>query len=428
MWFEFIGRSNSAGSHNFEEGEAGHGKSASQPVDDLITEFGYWRKRMLARIHAPFAMACFCRNHQLQPRLRVDAPSPCFHLVREDLFRLTFACRKLSVVSVQRMTWRDDIDRAVAILRAGGLVAFPTETVYGLGADAENRDAVRRIFTVKGRPLTHPLIVHLNSADDLHHWAESVPDLAKRLAARFWPGPLTLVLRRGARVPLVVTGGLDTVGFRVPDHPVALAMLRKFGGGVAAPSANRFGKVSPTTAAHVRDDLQQLVDLVLDGGPCSVGVESTIVDLSDGEPEILRPGGVTPEELEREFGRPFHIRTGGPVKVPGQHASHYAPKARVVLVRPDEAPARARFFREQGLRVGLITSERIAVPAADSVVVASSNVDLGRRLYAALRNFDQLECAVVLATLPPESGLGLAVADRLRRAAGPRARNESKSE
>lgn len=318
------------------------------------------------------------------------------------------------------MAANHDVERAVAALRCGGLVAFPTETVYGLGADAENEAAVRRVFTVKNRPATHPLIVHLGEAGWLEHWAQDVPELAWKLAARFWPGPLTLVLRRSARVPHVVTGGLETVALRVPGHPLALDLLRAFGGGIAAPSANRFGAVSPTTAAHVRADIGPLLDFVIDGGACSVGIESTIVDLSGEEPAILRPGGVSREDLEHELARQVPIRSDGPVRVPGQLSYHYAPRALVVVVRPDEVAERARLLRDQRLHVGVITTEPDSPPIADTVVVSGSDVEIARLLYAALRDFDRRGCDVVLATLPAEKGLGLAVADRLRRAAGPR--------
>ncbi|MEJ5211921.1 MAG: L-threonylcarbamoyladenylate synthase, partial [Burkholderiales bacterium] len=173
-----------------------------------------------------------------------------------------------------------DLDRAVALLRAGGVVAIPTETVYGLAADARNPQAVRRVFAIKGRPADHPLIVHIAAAESLPQWARDIPDAAWRLAGRFWPGPLTLILRRAPGVPDEVTGGQDTVGLRVPDHPLTLELLRRFGGGLAAPSANRFGHVSPTRPEHVAQELGEAVDLILDGGPCSVGVESTILDLS----------------------------------------------------------------------------------------------------------------------------------------------------
>lgn len=289
--------------------------------------------------------------------------------------------------------------RAVETLRAGGLVAFPTETVYGLGADAENEEAVRGIFRVKGRPTTHPLIVH---AADPWPWAVQVPAEAERLAARFWPGPLTMILKRSARAPDAVTGGQGTLGLRVPSHPLALALLRDFGGGVAAPSANRFGRVSPTTAKHVRDDLGSDVDFIVDGGPCSVGVESTIVDLSGGEPAILRPGGVTREAIEEALGRRVPVLEKTDVRAPGQLESHYAPRAEVVVTKAEEIESRAAELRKRGLKV-----EVLARPEA-------------RGLYAALREADGRGADVVVVGRPAEEGIGLAVADRLRKAAGPR--------
>ena len=312
------------------------------------------------------------------------------------------------------------IDRAVAILRAGGLVAFPTETVYGLGADAGNPDAVARIFAAKGRPADHPLIVHLGSAALLDDWAIDVPPLARTLAAACWPGPLTLVLRRAGRVPDAVTGGLSTVGLRVPAHPAALALLRAFGDGVAAPSANRFGTVSPTTAEHVRSGLGDRVDLVLDGGPSDVGVESTIVDLSGvatAGPAILRPGGLPREVLEAIAGEPIPVREGGEVRAPGMLASHYAPDALLVLVPPAEQASRAAALRAQGRRVGVLAFEPgSAVDDATIVDLGASEDEAARRLYAAIRELDET-CDVILAWPPDERGLGLAIADRLRRAA-----------
>lgn len=306
------------------------------------------------------------------------------------------------------------------MLRAGGVVAFPTETVYGLGADAENDAAVARIFAIKGRPPTHPLIVHLGDADELARWCSTVPPLARQLACRFWPGPLTMILPRSSRVPNAVTGGLATVGVRVPSHPVAQGLLRAFGGGIAAPSANRFGAVSPTTAAHVRDDLGCAVDVILDGGPCQVGLESTIVDLSSGRPAILRPGGVTREQLEEVVGQPVHVRGGGAVRSPGQLEQHYAPRARVVMCRGEDLVAEAHRFIASGVRVAVCTGEVPAglPPRVECIPLATSIIDVARKLYAALREVDHRECDVVLVTLPVESGVGLAVADRLRRAAG----------
>ncbi len=218
-----------------------------------------------------------------------------------------------------------ELERAVRILRDGGLVAFPTETVYGLGADAENRDALRRLYAVKRRPAEHPVIVHLARAEQLDDWAVEISPDARTLAAACWPGPLTLVVRRAVRVPDEVTGGLDTVGIRVPGHPLALELLSAFGGGLAAPSANRFGRVSPTTAAAVRDELGDDVSLVLDGGASRVGVESTIVDCSAGPPRVLRVGGVTGGVLRSLLG--VEVPIGGATRAPGTLASHYAPRA-----------------------------------------------------------------------------------------------------
>ncbi|MER6031000.1 L-threonylcarbamoyladenylate synthase [Streptomyces sp. NPDC001851] len=316
-----------------------------------------------------------------------------------------------------------DIEQAAGVLRAGGLVAFPTETVYGLGADAEDPAAVARIFQVKERPPSHPLIVHIGGADLLDDWVEDVPATARLLAERFWPGPLTLVLRRGRRVPLEATGGLETVAVRVPDHPVALALLSAFGGGVTAPSANRFGQVSPTTANHVRAELGDAVDFVLDGGPCEVGVESTIVDATGESPSILRPGGVTREDLEAVLGSPLAVHSTSRVRVPGQHPSHYAPRARVVLVEPEKVVAEAELTQEMGHRVGVLLPPSLAdapVKAHAVVTVPGVMAAYARGLYGFLRELDQQGCDLIVASLPVEEGLGLAIANRLRRAAGPR--------
>lgn len=309
------------------------------------------------------------------------------------------------------------------MLRAGGLVALPTETVYGLGANAEDPVAVARIFQVKGRPPSHPLIVHIAAADQLDDWVEEVPATARLLAEHFWPGPLTLVLRRGHRVPLEATGGLETVAVRVPDHPLALALLSAFGGGVTAPSANRFGSVSPTTADHVRAELGDAVDFVLDGGSCQVGVESTIVDVTGEAPSILRPGGVTREDLEAVLGHPVAVPSTSGVRVPGQHPSHYAPRARVVLVEPEKVVAEAELAQEAGHQVGVFLPRSFADAAvkAHAVVALPGSLDAyAHGLYGFLRELDQQGCDLIVASLPVEEGLGLAVANRLRRAAGPR--------
>lgn len=313
-----------------------------------------------------------------------------------------------------------DIARAAETLQRGGLVAFPTETVYGLGAHADNPAALARLYAVKGRPGHHPVIVHVSAAAQLAEWAADVPDAARRLGDALWPGPLTVVVRRAARVADAVTGGGDTVGVRVPDQPVALALLRAFGGGIAAPSANRFGQVSPTTADDVRADLGDDVDLVLDDGPCTVGVESTIVDCTGDELVILRPGGVTRERIEEVAGRPVGTRGDGLVRAPGTLKSHYAPEATVLVVGLDELAARARALLGAGQRVAVLAS---ATPSSlpPDVVVLDAPLDAdeyARVLYARLRDVDRRGLEVLLAVPPPDVGVGVAVADRLRRAAG----------
>jgi L-threonylcarbamoyladenylate synthase len=318
------------------------------------------------------------------------------------------------------------IAQAVQVLRSGGLVAFPTETVYGLGADAESPAAVRKIFAAKGRPSAHPLIVHLADVAQLDAWAERVPDRARELAMRCWPGPLTIVLRRSARVCDEVTGGLPTVGLRVPSHPLAHDLLVAFGGGIAAPSANRFGAVSPTTADHVRADLGDAVDLVLDGGPCTVGLESTIVDLSrgDDEPVLLRAGGIDRETIAAILGCNVPLAGDDAVASPGRLPSHYAPRAPVELVDADRIDEAVRAHPR--VKVGVLRQGTHAGPPRWHEDLDRVEVELGdpaavaHDLYATLRELDARGCAVIIATLPAEQGLGLAIADRLRKAAAPR--------
>ncbi len=318
---------------------------------------------------------------------------------------------------------RASVARGVELLREGGLVAFPTETVYGLGADATNADALARLYAVKGRPTDHPVIVHLSVQASLDDWAQKISPSAHTLAAAFWPGPLTLVLRAAARVSRRATGGLDTVGLRVPSHPMARDLLDEFGGGVAAPSANRFGRVSPTTAAGVHADLGNDVDLILDGGVCAVGVESTIVDCTGTEARVLRPGAVTIEEITEVLGASPLI--GGSTRAPGTLASHYAPTATVELVTRPELAARAHALVTQGRKIGVIARNTdidlpAMPPAAVTLATVTSVENFAHGLYAALRKADQVGVDVVLAVLPPEAGIGAAVADRLGRAAGGR--------
>jgi L-threonylcarbamoyladenylate synthase len=324
-----------------------------------------------------------------------------------------------------------DIAAAVEVLRRGGLVAFPTETVYGLGADAANPAAVGRIFAVKGRPRNHPVIVHVAEATAIKEWAADVPPDAWALAEAFWPGPLTLILPRADHVPDAVTGGTSTVGLRVPDQPLALELLEAFGGGIAAPSANRFGRVSPTTAAHVRADLGTDVDIILDGGACAVGVESTIVDLSWGAPRVLRLGGLSVEALSDTLGHPVVVSAvaggaaaaaGEPavaVPAPGTLSSHYAPAARVEVVAADSVAERAAALLGEGRRVGLLAPRRIdGLPdGLDALPPAGRPQAYAKCLYQRLREADRRGLEVLLAVPPPPTGIGAAIVDRLRRAA-----------
>jgi len=324
------------------------------------------------------------------------------------------------------LTPTHDIDSAAAALRQGKLVAFPTETVYGLGADAENVAAVSRIFSVKRRPADHPLIVHIASLADLPRWTSHVPAAAQRLAEACWPGPLTLLLHKAPGVPSATTGGLDSIGVRVPAHPVALALLRSFGGGIAAPSANRFGRVSPTCAAHVQEDLGDDVDVLLDGGACRVGVESTIVDLTRDVPVLLRPGGITVEAIESLLGVKVQRSAPPDVRAPGMLASHYAPRARVEVIDTKRLSERAAELLQQGQRVAVLVSsndDRRALAALDRVRLldlGASDDDAAQRLYAALRQADVDRADVVLASPPATRGIAEALADRLTKAAGPR--------
>ena len=307
-----------------------------------------------------------------------------------------------------------DIARAADLLKRGGLVAFPTETVYGLGADASNPVAIARLYAVKGRPPDHPVIVHFADAARAFAWARAVPDAARTLAARFWPGPLTLILKRATQVGDFVTGGQDTVGLRVPAHALARDLLEAFNGGLAAPSANRFGRVSPTTAAHVREDLGSDVDLILDGGPCGVGIESSIVDLSRGKPALLRPGGISAVALEAALGEALGAPDAEAPRVSGSLPAHYAPRTPARLVTSTALQAEiARLGNSAAVLAFAPPDERVdfwlRMPG-DSQAYA-------QKLYAALRELDAAGCAMLLIESPPATPEWRAVLDRLRRAA-----------
>jgi L-threonylcarbamoyladenylate synthase len=309
---------------------------------------------------------------------------------------------------------RDGLAVAAEALRAGRLVAFPTETVYGLGAAALDPAAVARIFAAKGRPGDNPLIVHLAAADALDRVVSRITPLARRLAAAFWPGPLTLVLDAAPVVPRITTGGLTTVAVRVPDHPVATALLAAADLPVAAPSANRSGRPSPTTAAHVVADLGVEVDVVLDGGPCPVGVESTVVDVRGDRPVVLRDGTITREQLGLEGTGPTPPAVAA--ASPGTRYRHYAPRCAIVLVPAGQGRERTAALAAAGTRVGLVGSTP-APAGVVSIARVRDVTDLAQRLYAALRDAEDAEVDVLVVEAVPEVGLGRAVMDRLRRAA-----------
>lgn len=312
-----------------------------------------------------------------------------------------------------------EILRAVAVLRAGGLVAFPTETVYGLGADASEPEALRKIFAAKGRPHDHPLIVHLADAVQCANWARAMPEPAHALARKFWPGPLTMILQRAPRVNDLVTGGQDTVALRVPSHPMAQALLRAFGGGIAAPSANRFGRVSATTAAHVRCEFGDTVDCVLDGGAADVGIESTIVDLSGARPALLRPGWITAQALQDALGAPLAAPDALAPRAPGTLAKHYAPQTPLMLMEADLLIELATSLARQGKRVAVL-ARSARRPLLQNVVWVAAPDGLAayaHDLYANLRRLDASGCDVMLIEQPPQDAAWSAVADRLSRAA-----------
>jgi L-threonylcarbamoyladenylate synthase len=338
---------------------------------------------------------------------------------------------------------RSEIAAAAALLSKGGVVAFPTETVYGLGADVCNPSAVKRIFEIKGRPFDHPLIVHIADSSKLQHWAEDVPEQAWLLAERFWPGPLTLILPRSSHIPGNVTGGQGTVGLRIPDHPVALALLRALGpeGALAAPSANRFGQVSPTTAAHVREELGDNVDMVLEGGPCEIGLESTIVGFEghsnqvDGQESnrgnsravILRPGGIPLAALAEVLNGNIEVaeKPRHAVRVSGALASHYAPATPLELCSGEYLPRRSLDLEARGLKLGIMTwSEQSHAQlkqweSSGNVVHFSMPPQpegYGRQFYATLRRLDRARLDRLLVEMPPDEPGWTAVADRLRRA------------
>jgi L-threonylcarbamoyladenylate synthase len=310
---------------------------------------------------------------------------------------------------------KNDVARAAQILRAGGLVAFPTETVYGLGADAWNPAAVKRLYAVKGRPADHPVIVHFATAKHAFEWTREVPQAATTLAARFWPGPLTLILKRAPRAPDFITGGQDNVGVRVPSHPVAQQLLIAFGGGIAAPSANRFGAVSPTTASHVLAELGVAVDLVLEGGATEVGIESTILDLSGDAPALLRPGHISQRELEAALGVSIRQKSEASPRHSGGLERHYAPHTPARLVATHELD---REIARLGDKVAVLAFSRPDERVDFWLRMPPDAQAYAKKLYAALRELDSAGCEAILIEAPPDGPAWAAVQDRLRRACG----------
>ena len=318
----------------------------------------------------------------------------------------------------------DKIQYAVEVLHAGGLVAFPTETVYGLGADALNAGAVQKVFEAKGRPSDNPLIVHIASLENVQQFTASVSEKGLQLARRFWPGPLTLVFQRKINIPDDVTAGLDTVALRVPDHPVTLELLRQFKGGIVGPSANVSGKPSPTSAEHVYNDLNGKIDLILDAGSTTIGVESTVLDVTVDPPVILRIGGLSLEDIMKEIGDVRWTNTGELLRrSPGTRHRHYAPNARVILfAEADEKNYKLLIQQNKKMqkKIGSITYSNILADIEQSsfhVIIESSIEHVARNLFKALRELDRQEVDVILVESVDENGLGAAVMDRLRKAA-----------
>jgi L-threonylcarbamoyladenylate synthase len=306
-----------------------------------------------------------------------------------------------------------EVRRAADVLKRGALVGFPTETVYGLGADASSREAVARLYAVKRRPADHPVIVHFADAKQAFAWAREVSEGARKLAAKFWPGPLTLVLKRSRKAGDFVTGGQDTIGVRVPAHPVAQELLKAFGGGIAAPSANRFGAISATTAAHVRADLGNDVEVVLDGGPSEVGIESTIVDLSGDGAVLLRPGRISRLELEQVLGALVQEKRADSPRHSGGLERHYAPKTPARLVPPHELDREIARLRD---KVAVLAFSRPDERADYWLRMPREPLGYAQRLYAALRELDGSGCESILIEAPPDAPEWAGVRDRLIRA------------
>lgn len=347
--------------------------------------------------------------------MAVDSDTEAAVMTRQETRRI--------VVSVENPDERA-IAEAAEVLRSGGTVAFPTETVYGLGADALNPEAVQKVFAAKGRPSDNPLIVHLAGVEMLEDYVDEIPPVAEKLAEAFWPGPLTMVLKRSILVSDLVSAGLETVGVRVPNHPVALALLRKFGEGIVAPSANLSGRPSPTTAQHVERDLAGRINMILDAGPTEYGVESTVLDVTQSPPAILRLGALTREAIEEKVG-PVSVAHEGELvrRSPGTRYRHYAPRGRVILVGENDSETYERILRELRLQkvsvACIVHSPSLAqIERGELIrVLPSSPRLMAKHLFASMRELDEYADVLVIEGVE-ETGLGATIMDRLRRAAG----------
>ncbi|AKH39388.1 MULTISPECIES: L-threonylcarbamoyladenylate synthase [Nitrosomonas] len=324
------------------------------------------------------------------------------------------------------LSLNDKITAAVTLLKAGKNVAFPTETVYGLGADITNVSAINQIFEIKGRPIDHPLIVHFAEVHLLDYWAIDIPDSAWLLAEHFWPGPLTLILPKSSHVPLNVTGGQNTVGLRIPDHPIALALLKALGENkaLAAPSANRFGRISPTSANHVYEEFGSEVSMILDGGPCKVGLESTIISFYNSEAILLRPGGIPVELLEETLKQKIKLKENlnTSLRAPGGLSSHYAPVTALEVWPTEYIQQRAQQLNKNGLRTALIAwsgsdyFSQVTNENTHLFLMPADPIGYGHQLYATLRELDQDDFFCMLVEAPPTDPAWLAISDRLQRA------------
>lgn len=337
--------------------------------------------------------------------------------------------------------WDKQLEHAADVLKAGGLVAFPTETVYGLGANALDENAVKGIYKAKGRPSDNPLIVHIAETGILRTLTGSIPAVASKLTEAFWPGPLTLIFPKSDRIPAIITAGLDTVAIRMPSHPVALELIRKSGVPIAAPSANSSGRPSPTLARHVVEDLSGKVDIILDGGNAMVGLESTVLDITTDPPVILRPGGITEEQLRVVLGEvrtdpailSGRVSSSAPPRSPGMKYRHYAPKAALLLVQGksdsvvSEICRRASLYINEGTSVGILATDETKAQYAPSLQLSCRILSLGSRrrpesmaanLFRCLREFDEKTVEFILAEMPESDGIGQAITNRLMKAAG----------